>query len=331
MAHNLNITNGKAAMFYSGERPWHGLGTQLDKPATAAEAIVAASLDWQVEPRFMQTVDGDNVEDFRAIIRLDTGDCLGVVGRGYAAIQNAQAFGFFDAVVGSGGAHYHTAGALGKGQQVWMLAQLPGILRVQRTDDTTEKFLLLANSHDGTSSLRMFFTPIRVVCQNTLNVALRSSGHQQGVSIRHTGDIESKVQEAQRALGLAIRYYDDLEGLVNKLASVRIRSNTVARYFESIVPDNPDALTHTRTENIRAAMLRNFDEGRGNQLPGIRGTLWAALNAVTEYVDHQRSTTGETDIEVRGNRLASQWFGSGARMKAKAWNEAITLAHVSLN
>ena len=331
MAHNLNITNGKAAMFYHGERPWHGLGTLLDGPATAAEAIVAAGLDWQVEARFMQTVDDDNVNGFRAIIRLDTGDCLGVVGPSYAAIQNAQAFGFFDAVVGNGGAHYHTAGALGKGEQVWMLAQLPGIIRVARTDDTTEKFLLLANSHDGTSSLRMFFTPIRVVCQNTLNVALGGRCTQQGISIRHIGDIASKVQEAQRALGLAIRYYDDLESLVNKLASVRIRSNTVARYFESIVPDNPEAQSHTRTENIRTAMLRNFEEGKGNQLPGIRGTMWAALNAVTEYVDHQRSTTGESDIEVRGNRLASQWFGSGARIKARAWDEALSFAGVSLN
>src|SRR6266478_5911281 len=112
MAHNLNFTNGRAAMFYHGERPWHGLGTQLDKPATAAEAIVAAGLDWQVEARFMQTIDGDNVDGYRAIIRLDTGDCLGVVGSIYAAIQNAQAFGYFDAVVGSSVVQSDPAGLL---------------------------------------------------------------------------------------------------------------------------------------------------------------------------------------------------------------------------
>lgn len=331
MAHNLNIREGRAAMFYTGERPWHGLGTALDRPATAREAIVAAGLDWGVEPQPLSTAGGTIIPDHRAIIRGDTGTCLGVVGTGYIPIQNAEAFGFFDAVVGDGGARYHTAGALGRGERVWMLAQLPGELRVAGTDDVSEKFLLLANSHDGTSSLRMFFTPVRVVCQNTLNVALQGAGPQQGVSIRHTGDITAKVAEARRALGLAIRYYDGLEDRINRLAAIPLRRREVEAYLADLVPDNPEAGNKSRTQNIRAAMLHNFEEGRGNRMPGIRGTAWAALNAVTEYVDHQRSTVGESELDIRGHRLASQWFGSGARLKARAWSKALELADASLN
>ena len=325
MAHNLAIQDDKAEMFYVGERPWHGLGTELDHPATAAEAIEAAGLNWQVVPRELVTKAGDKVDNHRAIIRLDTHACLGVVGPGYIPIQNREAFAFFDTVVGGGRAHYHTAGALGSGERIWMLARLPGDVVIDGTDDVTEKFLLLSNSHDGSSSLRMFFTPVRVVCQNTLNVALNGSA-QQGISIRHTGDIATKVSESQRALGLAVRYYDDLEDMVNRLARIPLRQRDLGEYFLRVMPDREESESHTRTENIRHAMLRNFEDGRGNDLPGIRGTLWAAVNAVTEFIDHQRSTRGTRDVERRSNRLASQWFGSGARLKARAWEEALAVA-----
>lgn len=327
MAHNLNVIGGRASMFYTGKRPWHELGTVLAHPATAREAIEAARLGYTVETAPIYLQDGTEIDDYRATVRQDTKTALGVVGDRYVPVQNTEAFGFFDAVVGAGQAIYHTAGALGRGERVWMLAQIPGDLRVHGTEDLIERFLLLTNSHDGSSCLRMFFTPVRVVCQNTLNVALRG-GKQQGISIRHTGNIQGKVEEAQRALGLAVKYYDDLGAILDRLVEIPMSRQGVAEYFKTLVPDNVTADQATRTQNIRDRMSTLFERGRGNHAPKIRGTLWAALNAVTEYVDHDRSTRGKTEADRASNRLESIWWGSGADLKARAWTEALAVAGI---
>ncbi len=181
MSHNLMIQNGEASMMYVGGVPWHGLGTALDKPATAEEAIQAARLDWQVKKLPLYASDGDNsllrlpVPDKYAVARENSLDVLGVVGSSYTPVQNREAFAFFDPIVGKQAAIYHTAGALGKGERVWILAKLPDSIRVVG-DDITDKFLLLTNSHDGTSSLQVKFTPVRVVCQNTLSLAINQGG-----------------------------------------------------------------------------------------------------------------------------------------------------------
>lgn len=333
--HNIGQTNGKASMFYTGERPWHGLGTELANPATAEEAIKAAGLDWTVDKRTVflnlsRQADGfEAIQGKKAIIRTDTGHMFNIMGEGYTPVQNREAFRFFDDVVGGGQAIYHTAGALGMGERVWILAKLPGEIRVKGTDDITEKFLLLSNSHDGTSALRMFFTPVRVVCQNTLNLAQSGRGKGEGISLRHTAGIRQNVQEAQRALGLAIKFYDTLGETVNALASKQVSSADALRaFFQELVPDNADAKRNTRTENIRESLERNFMSGRGNDLPGIKGTWWAAVNAVTEYVDHERTARGDGQEEL-SNRLESQWFGSGAKLKAEAWDLALTSAGLS--
>lgn len=148
--HNLMILNGQASMFYIDETPWHGLGTRLNGPATAKEAIQAANLDWQVSktPVFT-TVNGQRllVPDTFAVVRHDplNSPVLGVVSKDYTPLQNAEAFGFFDPIVGENAAIYHTAGALGQGERIWLLAKLPGQLRVV-ADDGADKYLLLASS-----------------------------------------------------------------------------------------------------------------------------------------------------------------------------------------
>lgn len=153
MAHNLATTNGKTAMMYAGEVPWHRLGTKLNEPATARDAIEASGLNYRVESRSLATTEGSVVPQRKGVVRCDTGDVLGVVGNSYIPVQNYQAFGFLDAIVAEGGLRYHTAGALGKGERVWMLAKLPTQIRVKGSEDVMDKFLLLSNTHDGSTAL----------------------------------------------------------------------------------------------------------------------------------------------------------------------------------
>lgn len=324
MARELATTNGKAAMAYFGETPWHRLGTKLDNPATAAEAIEAAGLDYRAELTALQTTEGILVPERKAVIRSDTRDVLGVVGTSYVPIQNAECFSFLDAVVADGAVRYHTAGALGKGERIWLLAKLPGHIRVNGTEDITDKFLLLHNSHNGSSALRVFFTPIRVVCSNTLAVADRN-GRGHGIAIRHLGDLGVKVRQAQRVLGLANRFYEDIQVKVDLLGSHHPTPKQLKNFFETLYPDLPDG-KNKRSENIRSELFRLFEEGRGQDIPGIRHCSWAALHAVTEWVDHHRPTRAKNAAERDNLRLQSQWFGSGAQLKARAWDLAMQMA-----
>ncbi len=325
MSHNLATTNGRTAMAYFGEAPWHKLGTGLENPATAAEAIEAAGLNYNVELVPLFTQAGTPVPRRKGVIRSDTSQILGTVGQGYTPIQNAEAFQFLDSVVADGGLRYHTAGALGQGEKIWMLAKLPGHIRVKGTDDITDKFLLLHNSHDGSSCLRVHFTPVRVVCQNTLSIAERN-GRGQGISIMHKGELEAKIQEAQKVLGLANRFYDELQPKIDLLAGYYPARDQVHQFFSILYPD-PLFGNKTRAENVRIELFRLFDEGIGQDIPGIRHSAWAALHAVTEYVDHRRSTRGQNDFDKSSKRLQSLWFGSGARLKQQAWDLALAMAN----
>ena len=324
MAHELATTNGKTAMAYFGETPWHQLGTKLDEPATAAEAIAAAGLDYQAELTLIQTAGGTAVPQRRAIVRSDTQEVIGVVGKSYVPVQNRQAFGFLDSLVADGQLRYHTAGALGKGERVWMLAKLPSEISVKGSEDITEQYLLLSNSHDGSSSLRIFFTPVRVVCATTLGAAERR-GRCQGVSIVHRGDLDAKVSEAQSILGLATRFYAGMQEKMDSLASYRPSRTQVEEYFAKLYPDQMDS-ANRRSSNIRSKLIVLFEHGRGQNIPETRLSMWSAFNAVTEYVDHHRSTRGRNEVDRVSRRMESAWFGSGAQLKAKAWEAALALA-----
>ena len=141
MAHNLATTDGNAAMMYTGEVPWHKLGTKLAQPATAREAIEAAGLNYRVDLKSLNTEDGTAVSQRKGVVRSDNGKVLGVVGNSYVPVQNYQAFGFLDAVVAEGGLRYHTAGALGNGERIWMLAKLPSQIRVKNSEDVVQQIL----------------------------------------------------------------------------------------------------------------------------------------------------------------------------------------------
>jgi len=324
MAHELATVNGRTAMMYVGEVPWHGTGSKLDTPATAQEAIAAAGLDYDVTLSDLTTTDGIPIPSRKAVVRTDTNDVLGVVGNSYVPVQNRQAFGFLDAIAADGGIRYHTAGALRRGERIWLLGKLSGQIRVKGSDDLTEKYLLLSNSHDGSSALRVFFTPIRCVCANTLAMADRG-GKGEGIAIRHQGNLPAKVREAQEVLGLARRYYDDLEIRLDFLAGHQPTAAQLARYFEALYPDPADG-SNSRARNVRDSLYNLFERGKGQEMPAIRHTTWAAFNAVTEFVDHHRSTRGRTEHERSSNRLDSAWFGSGSKLKQHAFRLALDLA-----
>lgn len=318
MAHNIDN------MMYVGAAPWHGLGKALAEPATSAEAIAAAGMDWEVElmPVYAhpQGLDAVKVPNKFATVRKDRVSALGVVGKNYTVVQNREAFGFFDSVVGEGKAVYEVAGSLGQGEQIWILAKLPGEMRVGK-DDVVEKNLLLVNSHDGMSSLKMFFTPIRVVCQNTLSASLGMRKAGEGINLRHHANITDKVRQAQNALGIANKKYDELGQQFSHLASVKVNTQWLEDYVKLCFPAVDPEKTSTVLNNTRRRVMELVDSP-SNTLVGSSGTAWGAYNAVTEFVDHARGGKSRQG----DSRLRSIWMGSGAQLKESALNIAMELA-----
>ena len=237
-------------------------------------------------------------------------------------MQNTEAFDFFDSVVGEGKAIYHTAGALGQGERVWILAKLPKNCIIKKVDEI-ERYLLLTNSHDGKSALRMYFTPIRVVCQNTLNMSFKDASD--GIVIRHIGDIKSKIEEAQRALGIATLFYNDFEKIAERMAGKTLKKDEVTLYFSQVlrIEDKEEDEISGRKRNQVNDLLALFENGKGNNNESIRHTVWTAYNAVAEYTDHFHTVKGLKEDKTK--RLNSIWFGSGYRMKERAYQEALAL------
>ena len=318
MSANLNSRNGKVSMMYVKDVPWHGLGTRLENLATSEEAIKAAQLNYTVvKTRLLTEVAKKNilVPNRFATVRTDTTDVLGVVGSRYHVIQNVDAFRFFDSLVGEGAAIYDTAGALGKGERIWILAKLPGHIKV-KGNDIVDKYLLLSNSHDGSSIVRAKLTPIRVVCENTLSMALRGSDEE--VRVRHTANADEMLEKAHELMGLTNSLYDQITEIYRKMSLVNFTGDQVLDYVKTLVPDNEDAERHTRTENIRGKILELHETGAGSDMS--RGTLWGAYNSVTEFVDHVHTSTAVD------KKLNSIWFGSGEKLKIEAFNLAKEIA-----
>ncbi len=317
MAHNLEQRDGQASMFFTGEVPWHQLGRHLNKPATAAEAMEAARLDYTVVKRPMKAIiNGHKYSDVPnafATVRTDTHQVLGVVGARYEPVQNRDAFNFFDPLIDRDEAVYHTAGVLGTGSKIWLLAKLPDYIKVGKKNDPVEKFVLLYNSHDGSSHIRVKMTPIRVVCNNTLTAAL--SGTESEVRIKHTQSAQDKLQEAHQILGLTNQLYAQLDFIFNRMALRKVTGSQLVDYVKTLIPDNPQAENNTRTENMRNHIISLHDTVQDASMH--RGNLFGAFNAVTEFVDHYG---GNKDAS---KQLRSIWFGgSGEQLKRKAYQLA---------
>ena len=299
----------------SGKRPGTILARSLITLPQLMRLSKSANLDYTVVKKPLQAVINGkrriDVPDYFATVRTDTQEALGIVGSRYSPVQNREAFSFFDSLVGNDEAIYETAGVLNRGERIWIMARLPGYIKLLGKD-IVSKYLLLYNSHDGSSMIRAKLTPIRVVCNNTLSVAL--SGMEQEVRIKHTPAALEKIEEAHKLLGLSNSVYDLLESIFKRMSLTKVSDKQLLRYVEALIPDNPESDSKIRTENIRRTILNLHEVVEDAKV--IRGTAFGAYNAVTEYTDHMTATKDPN------RRLNSIWFGGSERLKVKAFQLA---------
>src|SRR5262249_36944430 len=306
MAHLIDETTGQAAAFFAGRPAWHGLGTVVADALSSEEAIRVACLDWQVRqyPVFARLDDGRELETDRvANVRTDTDRVLGVVSKDYVPLQNRDAFAFLDSLVEDGSLRYETAGAVKEGRQIWLLARMPGSLAPAGTSDEVLPYALLTNGHDGSRAITVLPTTVRVVCNNTLCLALRK-GEGQLLKIRHEGDIASKIKAARQCLVLVQERLGTFQEQITALAATDLSVPAASRYFQRLFPIEGELTDRQRDKHgeILALLLDNFVNAK-NTLPGITGTAWGAFNAVSEFADHQRTVRGPSDTQRAENRF----------------------------
>ncbi len=315
MAHNLNFNNrtGRYSFFSVKEKAWHGLGQIVEQYPTSEEAIKYAGLDYEVikSPLFTQgrTISiGDSgelieandilVPNSFATLRTDTNTPLGVVGTDYHIVQNREAFAFFDAIVGGGdGILYETAGTLGNGERIFITAKLPDYIRVGNGDDITEKYIFLTTSHDGSGSITAAFTPIRIVCQNTLNASLRNMSNV--VRIKHTAGAKQRLENAHKVMGLANTLSNQLQDIFNNWTKVRVTDSEVRKLIQLALCPNKETLIQLEKGNydeISTVFKNTVDDAFAyamisdtQQMDTTKGTLFGAYNAVTGYYQNVRN------------------------------------------
>ena len=323
--HNLY----RHTMAFTGQCPWHKLGVQFDQAFTSAEAIAAARLDYTVlkEQLYRRRPDlgpqaTDPIEAW-ATINSHTQDVLGVVGDVYEVLQNQEAFDFFDILLKESGGRLQTAGAIGKGEKVWMLARLPEVF-YPIAGDGVEKYLLGTTSHDGSSRTEVRFTDIRVVCQNTFNLALQ--GSRGVISIRHTSGMRQKLEMAAMVLLRYKEHFDLVSDTFSRLASVEVDDAWIDEYLERLI-GNPKSVPDGRARTIMEGKIRAIEarllHGQGVDLPGVAGTAWWALNGMVEYADYDLRTKGQAADETR--RTESLLFGRAADLKQRAFDTAMVM------
>ena len=309
------------SMFYVGETPWHGLGRKLDAPPTVAEAIEQAGLDWKVGLKPLFTGDGESVPA-KATYRESDGSILGVVGPRYVPTQNTDAFEWFSPWVESGEASFHTAGSLFDGQKVWVLAQINRDNSTIVRGDEVAKFVMLSNSHDGTTAIRVGFTPIRIVCANTLAMAHNAKASKL-IRVRHTSSSQINLDKLRDTMNLINAEFEATAEQFRFLASKYFNQSDIRSYVKKFmgVEHIHDDEIPTRTKNNMEKVFSLIENER-QSLPGVRGTWWAAYNGVNEYMNYVQGRNNE-------NRMNSMWFGPGATDNMSALNTAVELANAA--
>jgi len=328
MAHEIEVVDGKAKMIFVGDVPWHGLGTKFELAPSIEEAIKAAGLDWEVVKQSLVIKGTDTDVPAVALTRKTDNRILGVVGPDWNPLQNTKAFEFFKPFIDSKQAEINTAGSLKNGQRVFILAKLNRDPMQIVGDDIVEKYILLSNSHDGTQAIRVGFTPVRVVCANTLAMA-HGSNASKLIRVRHTKNMEISLDKIQDTMNLANAEFEATAEQYRAMAKTGLNTEDLKRFVKlvfhkaksemekKIVEAGGVAEESTGGERIFDKIVPLFEKGRGNDMVGVKGTLWAAYNAVTEYIQYERGNNKET-------RLDQTWFGQGYILNQRALEVART-------
>lgn len=269
-------------MMYVREKPWHGMGTMVMDAPTSAEALRLSGLDWTVEQRpvFLENASSP-VPNYKANVRDSDGQVLGIVTDRYQVVQNREAFSWTDELI-TGDVRYETAGSLRGGKKIWLLAKMP---TAKVAGDDVEPYLCFSNTHDGSGAVKVCMTPVRVVCNNTLNLALNSA--KRSWAMKHVGDMFAKLDEARRTLELADRYMMHLDGAALQLANVTVTDEKLEKILNEMFPLKESA-TERQKNTVKAAkdefMICYFMP----DLKKFRGTGWGVVNAMADMVDHSK-------------------------------------------
>ena len=269
------------SMFSVRENPWHGLGTIVMEAPSSAEALRLAGLDWEVVQEPVCTGYGEPVEGYRANVRSTDRRVLGVVSDRYKVVQNVEAFRFTDELLGKG-VRYETAGSLQEGRKVWLLARLPREYII--AGERISPYLVFSNTHDGSGSVKVAVTPVRVVCNNTLNLALTTASR--SFSMMHTGDIRGKIEEARDTLFLAEKYMDCLGVEFEQLRRQKVTDAQVREYVERLLPmeKEPTPIQSKNTLRLRQDMMRRYYDAP--DLKKVGNNAYRFINAVSDFATH---------------------------------------------
>lgn len=319
MAHMIEMKNGEASMAYAGQTPWHGLGKEVPADLTPAQMLKAASLDWQVRkvPAYVE-LNGKRVSiGESALVRDEDDKILDVVTNDWNPVQNQEAFEFFNEFVMEGDMEMNTAGSLRDGQIVWGLAKVKESFELFK-GDKIDSYLLFSNFHRFGFATDVRFTPIRVVCNNTLTLSLSSSVERM-VKISHRTKFDP--ENVKVMLGVAKTKLNTYKDMAKFLGSKKYSADAMIQYFNKVFPrtSSNDKTADTLSRNANMAL------GQVEVQPGAeyaRGTFWQLFNAVTYVTDHKLGRSADT-------RLASAWYGYNRNLKTKALETAVEMANAA--
>lgn len=267
------------SMMYVREVPWHGLGTCVQEAPTSADALRLAGLDWNVVQKPIQVCGGRKIPNMKANVRDSDGTVLGVVSNSYSIVQNTDAFSFTDGLIG-GDVRYETAGSLNNGKRIWLLAKMP---TVNIVGDQVDPYLCFSNTHDGSGAIKVCMTPIRVVCNNTLNIALDRATRKW--STRHIGNIDQKMAEARICLELADSYMNGLSEYADRLANTTVNDEQLQKILDEMFPidDDNTARKNTTSQKAREEFMVCYLRP---DIAQFLNTAYGVVNAMSDMVTH---------------------------------------------